>query len=62
MFLREHGIKVVRQPEAGNSVPRLVLRLPEDADAFQFGDCNATIQYTVEQVRADRQEPGQTSL
>ncbi|KAE8897154.1 hypothetical protein PF005_g2261 [Phytophthora fragariae] len=50
VFLREHGIKVVRQPEAGNSVPRLVLRLPEDADAFQFGDCNATIQYTVEQT------------
>ncbi|EGZ17729.1 hypothetical protein PHYSODRAFT_314948 [Phytophthora sojae] len=50
VFLREHGIKVVRQPEAGNSVPRLVLSLPEDADAFQFGDCNATIPYTVEQT------------
>ncbi|KAG6602972.1 Acyl-CoA-binding protein 3 [Phytophthora cinnamomi] len=50
VFLREHGIKVVRQAEAGNTVPRLALSLPEDADAFQFGDCSATIPYTVEQT------------
>jgi hypothetical protein len=54
VFLRKHRIQVVRQPEGGHEVPRLTLSLPEDPDAFQFGDCNATIPYTVEQVRADR--------
>ncbi|KAL4106001.1 hypothetical protein PRIC1_004056 [Phytophthora ramorum] len=48
-FLRKHRIQVVRQPEAGNTVPRLRLTLPEDSDAFQFGDCTAAIPYTVEQ-------------
>ncbi|KAF1792453.1 FERM/acyl-CoA-binding protein, 3-helical bundle [Phytophthora cactorum] len=50
VFLRKHGVQVVRQPEEGYTVPRLVLKLPEDQDAFQFGDCNATIPYTVEQT------------
>ncbi|KAG3193201.1 hypothetical protein PC128_g10247 [Phytophthora cactorum] len=50
VFLRKHGVQVVRQPEEGYTVPRLVLMLPEDQDAFQFGDCNATIPYTVEQT------------
>ncbi|KUF87747.1 Acyl-CoA-binding protein 3 [Phytophthora nicotianae] len=50
VFLRKHGVQVVRQPEEGYSVPRLMLGLPEDQDAFQFGDHNATIPYTVEQT------------
>lgn len=31
-------------------MPRLILTLPKDHDAFQFGDCTATIPYTVEQT------------
>ncbi|OWZ22057.1 hypothetical protein PHMEG_0003300 [Phytophthora megakarya] len=44
-FLRKHGIQIVRE-----TAPRLTLTLPEDRDAFQFGDCHATIPYTVEQT------------
>ncbi|KAG6974315.1 hypothetical protein JG688_00003127 [Phytophthora aleatoria] len=39
-----------RSQEEGYTVPRLVLKLPEDQDAFQFGDCNATIPYTTADV------------
>ncbi|KAG7382368.1 hypothetical protein PHYPSEUDO_004993 [Phytophthora pseudosyringae] len=46
-FLRKHGIQLDRHGITG---PRVVLTLPVDPDAFQFGDCQATIPYTVEQT------------
>ncbi|EEY61873.1 uncharacterized protein PITG_13833 [Phytophthora infestans T30-4] len=49
-FLRKHGVHIVRQPEEGYTAPRLMLKLPEDQAAFQFGDHNATIPYSVEQT------------
>lgn len=48
VFLRQHNIQVVS--DEGKKCPRLVLKLPDDAEAFQFGDCNATIPFTLEQT------------
>lgn len=60
VFLRKHRIQVehLMQPEnAGKTTSRLILTLPGDPDAFQFGDCNAMIPYTVEQVCTEQKQP-----
>ncbi|KAF4320708.1 hypothetical protein G195_006004 [Phytophthora kernoviae 00238/432] len=50
VFLRKHNIQVVQQSVDGKKTSRLMIKLPDDPDAFQFGDCNSTIPYTLEQT------------
>ncbi|RLN95043.1 hypothetical protein BBJ28_00023787 [Nothophytophthora sp. Chile5] len=56
VFLRKNNIQVVRQPETRGDVvlstPRVALVLPSDPDAVEFGDCNPTIPFTLEQASA----------
>ncbi|KAG7395894.1 hypothetical protein PHYBOEH_003058 [Phytophthora boehmeriae] len=49
-FFRKHNIQVVQQSVDGKITPRLMIKLPDDSDAFQFGECNPTIPYTLEQT------------
>ncbi|KAI9912823.1 hypothetical protein PsorP6_005089 [Peronosclerospora sorghi] len=48
-FLRTHKIQVNCQDQR-KIVPCLELTLPENAEAFQFGDCGVTIPFTLEQT------------